>query len=318
MNHAELDTVPMGGLANPEILNTLHEGVYLVDLDCRIQFWNNAATAISGYAAESVIGKRCSNEILVHVDHCGKQKCDDGCPLRQSIKDGLQHEVDVYLLHKEGHRVSVSVRTAPIQDAQGNVIGGLEAFTHRGSQGQRLNELEAIAFNDPLTGIANRRCFENRLAQAVDDTRASETPLSIIIIDVNGFKPVNDTYGHVAGDAVLQTVAKTLRESVRRTDLVARWGGDEFAIILPGAPLSVAEDACKRIQALIEQVRTHHESNEICVTVSTGCALLNPTEEAGSLFRRADQYLYENKVRRKLPSSIAVEESVLSASQATP
>ncbi len=284
----------MCDLPNSELLNGLHEGVYLVDLDCRIQFWNQAATAISGYEADEVIGKRCADDLLVHVDECGIQKCGNGCPLRSSMSDGNPHEVNVYLLHKRGHRVAVAVRTAPLRDAAGRIIGGLEAFIHRERQPYPVNELEAIAFTDPLTGLANRRCFETQFARAIHDARLTGTPMSLVLVDVDQFKPVNDTFGHAAGDAVLVTVARTLREVVRRTDVIARWGGDEFAIILPGTTADVAAGACERIRALVRQARTEYEGNLIRVSVSAGYASLADEDDA-SLFQRADRQLYLGK-----------------------
>jgi len=280
---------------NPELLNGLHEALYLVDLDCRISFWNDAATEISGYSANEVMGKRCADDLLVHVDDGGLQKCGDGCPLRKSILTGRPHEVEVYLLHKSGHRVAVSVRTMAVRDGVGNIVGGLEAFVHCDSQTRRVNELETIAFTDPLTGLANRHCFETRLSRAIHDARITQAPLSVIVIDVNDFKPVNDNFGHGAGDAVLVTVARTLREAVRGTDLVARWGGDEFVIILETASAEVANRACDRIRALVRQARTHYQGNEIRVTVSAGYATLADAENDASLFQRADRDLYRDK-----------------------
>jgi diguanylate cyclase (GGDEF)-like protein/PAS domain S-box-containing protein len=296
----------MCDVPNPELFNGLHEGVYLVDLNCRIEFWNMPAGTISGYSEEEVIGRRCADDILVHVDDHGEPKCANGCPLRQTMADGQQHDVEVYLLHKSGHRVAVNVRTTAIHDLAGNIVGGMEAFTACDRQGRRLNELQAIAFTDPLTSVANRRCLENYLARAVEDAGIAGTPLAVIMVDVNDFKPVNDTFGHAAGDAVLVTVARTLRESVRRTDFVARWGGDEFVIVLPNAPARIAAEACERIRALIRQARTHHEGKDIRVTVAAGYATLMEGDDAANLFQRADQQLYSDKANQHAVIQIRV------------
>jgi diguanylate cyclase (GGDEF)-like protein len=129
----------------------------------------------------------------------------------------------------------------------------------------------------------------------VEDAGMAGAPLSVIMLDVNDFKRVNDSYGHVAGDAVLVTVARTLRESVRRTDLVARWGGDEFVIVLPNAPARIAAEACERIRALVRQARTHQEGKEIRVTVAAGYSTLEEGDDGAKLFHRADQQLYSDK-----------------------
>jgi diguanylate cyclase (GGDEF)-like protein/PAS domain S-box-containing protein len=293
-------------LPNPELLNGLHEGVYLVDLDCRIHFWNDAAAAISGYSADEVMGKRCADDLLVHVDDCGVQKCGDGCPLRRSMADGNPCEAEVYLLHKSGHRVAVSVRTTPVRDLAGHIVGGLEAFVNCDRLGRRVNELEALAFTDPLTGVASRRCFETQMSRAILDARTTAMPLSLVVVDLNDFKPVNDAFGHPAGDAVLVTVAHTLREAVRRTDLVARWGGDEFVILLPSAPSHIAAQACDRIRALVRQARTLYQGKEIRVTVSAGYASLADADDDTTLFQRADRQLYRDKTATRTADLIQI------------
>jgi PAS domain S-box-containing protein len=221
---------------NRENLNELYEGVYVTDVKRRIIFWNLAAGAISGYSSEEVVGRRCMDDLLVHVDECGKEKCTDDGTLDESICTGQSGEAKVFLRHKNGHRTAVNVRTMPVRNAEGTIIGGIELFVRSDCAERHLEELESIAFSDPLTGVANRRSADLHLARAVEDSRITSSPLSVILADINDFKQINDTYGHGAGDAVLTTIASCLRESVRRTDFVARWGGDEFLLVLPERP----------------------------------------------------------------------------------
>lgn len=145
------------------LLDNLYDGVYFVDRQRRITYWNRGAERITGYKAEQVVGKSCSDNILNHCTEDGCELCTTTCPLTQSMKTGKSGEVEVFLHHANGHRVPVSVRTSPIYDEAGKVIGAVEIFSNNAQvmhARRKINALEQKAFFDPLTQLGNRRYLE--------------------------------------------------------------------------------------------------------------------------------------------------------------
>lgn len=133
-----------------QIVENLHGGLYLVDCDGKITFWNKAAERISGFAADEVVGRSCADGILTHTNSRGQKLCTCGCPLKLTINDAMPREADVYLHHKSGHRILVALRISAMTDAHGKVIGGIELFTDISNQTAdplRLKELEKIFFS---------------------------------------------------------------------------------------------------------------------------------------------------------------------------
>ncbi len=120
-----------------EIVSQLHDGLYIVDCDRVIRFWNRAAELITGFSAEEVVGRTCSSNILTHVDSDGACLCTGNCPLSDVISGGQNREDEVFLHHKTGHRVPVSVRVSPLKNEKGEVVGAVELFTD-------LREKEAV------------------------------------------------------------------------------------------------------------------------------------------------------------------------------
>ncbi len=143
-----------------KIVDSLHDGLYFVNKDRIITYWNKAAEQISGFTANEVVGRSCSDNILTHIDKEGNSLCHGMCPLAKTIADGKSRETEIYMHHKDGHRVPVSVRVSTLTDANGNVIGGIELFTdisnHEANK-QRIKELEKLALIDNLTQLANRK-----------------------------------------------------------------------------------------------------------------------------------------------------------------
>jgi len=156
-------------------------------------------------------------------------------------------------------------------------------------------ELARFAFLEPISQVGNRRYLEQQLSQHLDQQLKSGARFGIILADLDKFKEVNDTYGHVAGDAALVAVARTLSHCLRASDVVGRWGGDEFMAIPPGVTREALARACEKFRRLVAQSTVRVDRSEMRVTVSVGAAIVAPGDTPETLLNRADQHLYTSK-----------------------
>jgi diguanylate cyclase (GGDEF)-like protein len=192
----------------------------------------------------------------------------------------------------------VEVRVCAIRGREGEVIGAVEIFNDNSRQRavrERAKELAKFAFLDPTSQVGNRRYLEQQLSQQLDQHSKWGTAFGIMLADLDEFKTINDTYGHVAGDAALVTVAKTLSNCFRASDVVGRWGGDEFLAILPGITREVLAKASEKFRTLVAQSTVPLEGSQLRVTISVGAAIVAPGDSPDSLLNRADQHLYTSK-----------------------
>jgi diguanylate cyclase (GGDEF)-like protein len=160
---------------------------------------------------------------------------------------------------------------------------------------ERSRALERESQEDPLTGIANRRCFDQRLVTEIDVARALGRPLTLAVADLDHFKIVNDRLGHSVGDQVLRESARLMRELCRETDLVARIGGEEFALILPDMSRDVAFDVCDRVRRAVESYAWQTVHPHLRVTLSIGLQQWDGAVEPSELLRTVDSQLYAAK-----------------------
>jgi diguanylate cyclase (GGDEF)-like protein/PAS domain S-box-containing protein len=292
-----------------DLVDNLFDGVYFVDLQRTITYWNNGAKRLTGYSGDEAVGRSCFDNFLMHVDNKGCALCAHRCPLQATMRDGQPREAEIYLRHKSGHRVPVSVRAAPMRDVSGRITGAVEVFTDITAKKhieRRAGELEGIAYLDSLTGIFNRRMMELKVKQAVQEVQQFNRGMGLIILDIDDFKQVNDTWGHEAGDEVLRAVASTLSSCLRPTDLVGRWGGEEFLLILSNMQPSVAElgKIAERCRARIAAGKVPVAQDTIQVSTSLGATLLLSTDSSESALKRADELLYRSKNSGRNQSSI--------------
>ena len=171
----------------------------------------------------------------------------------------------------------------------------------------RVAELETHAERDALTGVLNRRGFERELARAHSYFERYGGNAALIYLDLDGFKPVNDQHGHVAGDAMLVAITKVLIEAVRASDAVARLGGDEFAVLLWNLSAHAAQKKAVALERQIAETRVDWDGGPLAVGASAGVAELTPDRNAGEILARADAAMYARKRQRKGASEPAVE-----------
>lgn len=280
------------------LVDNLYEGVYFVDRERTILYWNRGAERLAGYSCDEAVGKHCFDNFLMHVDEKGCALCTTGCPLKSTIEDGKSRTAEIYLRHKLGHRVPVRVRASPIRDTSGRIIGAVESFTDLTATKwieRRVGELEGLAFSDPLTGLPNRRFVQLKVEQALQEVEQFGRSAGLLMLDVDNFKNVNDRWGHQTGDLVLQATARTLAHTLRPTDVVGRWGGEEFIVILLNTKPGLLGQIAERCRMLIEKNGVLVDNAHVQITVSIGATLLLPGDSGQSAISRADELMYQSK-----------------------
>ncbi len=276
------------------LLESLSDGVYFVDRDRNITYWNASAETITGFQRAELVGKSCAHNILRHMDVSGRELCEDGCPVQATLQDGEKREAYVFLHHKQGHRVPVHVRVAPLVGETGEIIGAVESFSESSSRLDMLKEIERLkndAFRDPLLGIGNRRLAEVMFDNLVEQGDV----IGMIFFDVDSFKQINDQLGHPIGDSVLIMISKSVLSALRQSDLFFRWGGDEFLILLPNLSLDDLRTVAQRVNVFVERSFIMVDGQKVSTTISTSGTFAAPNETLESALRRCDTLMYESK-----------------------
>ncbi len=281
-----------------QLLESVGDGIYFVDRDRKISYWNSGAESLAGFSAGEAVGKHCYDNFLDHVDEQGNSLCNGRCPLSKAMADGEPRQSEIYLRHKRGHRVPISVRVLPVRNNGGAIVGAVEVFgssTSKRLSERRVAELENLAFRDCLTNLANRRYLELKINQALQEHRQFNRRYGLLFLDLDKFKQINDAYGHDTGDSLLKTIGETLVESLRSIDVVGRWGGEEFLVLMPDVTAVDLSDLAERCRTQAARTSICHGASRVSVTASIGVTLLNHADCAQTAVRRADHLMYESK-----------------------
>lgn len=285
-----------------EIVEHLFEGVYLVDTKREITSWNKGAQQITGFSTEEVIHKRCYDNILNHIDENGVALCFQGCPLQATMKDGVSREANVYLQHKDGHRVPVIVRAIPMLNEKNEVVGAMEFFSENKNDVILMNKIERYrkeANEDPLTNVPNRRYLEAIIESKLREYHTLGFPFGLAFLDIDNFKKVNDNYGHDIGDEVLILISKTVQSNLRINDYIGRWGGEEFIVVFSNVDQEGILVVTEKLRFLIESSEIRSSTTKLQVTVSVGATVSNEKDTVESIIKRADELMYTSKLNGK-------------------
>jgi len=259
-------------------------------LDGTILTWNNGAERIYGYTAEEAVGR--SIAMLAPPERAREVMVMLG-------KIGLGERVEHYetcRVRKDGSPIQVSLTVSPVKDATGRTVGASAIARDITERKKAEEEVRRLAFHDTLTDLPNRLLFQDRLAVAIAQARRSRTHVAVIFVDLDGFKRINDSLGHSAGDDLLRRVADRIRSCLREADTVARFGGDEFVVLVPG--IASSDDAERIGDKLLKAMRTPFgiDRRKLEVTASLGISVYPGDGRDGrTLLRNADRAMYRAK-----------------------
>lgn len=277
---------------NESIVAAAGEGIFRTDSGDRVVSANPAALAMLGYTLDEVLGRR-SHELFHHTRPNGSPYPASECPVRKTFLEGATNRVaDEVFWRRDGSSLAVDYTSAPVRE-HGHVTGVVVVFDDVTHQRQLRERLRVQADHDSLTGLFNRRRFAEELAEQLRYSQRYRRPGVLVLIDLDSFKLVNDSFGHPIGDKLLCDVAAVLTETVRETDVVARIGGDEFAVLLREAS---REEGLAIADGLVEAIRGGSEPS---VGASAGVAPFDGDSRRSpdDLLVAADIALYEAKER---------------------
>ena len=296
------DLIPV---AREALLETMPEWLLVVDNRWRLVEINQSALELLGEERSALIGTSISYVLRAWPE------------LEKIIKRADRSPTSYQVQFMENRSMGINI--TPLFNREGDITGRLvtgqditrqlqtEARLEEANQQLRaqLNEIQILqetlkqqVIRDPLTGLLNRRVFQEELQIAVARADRKEHSITILIIDIDKFKRINDTYGHAAGDQVLENFGKLLHQQTRKYDLAARLGGEEFLVLMNDADLETGMKRAEELRGLIENMESEFEGNSIYITVSIGAAEYpSSSDSIQDVMRKADQALYRAKYK---------------------
>ena len=300
-----------------QLMETLAIPVFVLDSHAHVLIWNRACERLTGVPADEIVGT--SDHWRCFYDHPRPTLAD---LVLQNRTDEVRH---IYPRHGKAQAVSqhLSVETwcdmpragkrrylaadaSPLFDQHGQVTAVVESLRDLTEEKMAQMALEKLATRDGLTGLANRRCFDDTLNAEWQRALRQCQPLSLLMVDVDNFKAYNDTNGHLGGDECLKRIATAVSSEMRANDLVARYGGEEFAVILPNQSLKGAAIVAERIRRRVEGLRVPlygigmpgtgaAPTRHVTVSIGAATAIAGPDNDASQLVAIADAALYRAK-----------------------
>jgi len=270
-------------------LYSIGDAVITTDVQGRVEMLNPVAEKLTGWTQEHALGQPLPKVFNIYNEVTG-EPCES--PVEKVLKTGTivglaNHTI---LKSRDGRQRAIDDSAAPIRNAQGELLGVVLVFRDVTEIREREARIEYLTFRDPLTGLYNRAFFEEEYKRLDQE---AYYPLTLIMGDLDGLKLINDAFGHHKGDEALNKVADVVRSCCRSRDIVSRWGGDEFVILLPNTPEDQGELICEKIKVLVATTRVADTE----LRISLGCATkVDHHESRGEVLRRAENNMFKSKL----------------------
>lgn len=301
----------MSALENPEIFRTIIEGlqtgVYLVDRERKILLWNSGAEQISGYLRHEVIGRSCQDDIVMHSDESGAPLSDSSSLLLATLCDGQPRTAHLYLLHKMGYRIPVSVRVFPIHGDDGKIIGVAESFVEKSIQpGSEEHEkiLAAYGCLDEVARVPNRAFTYTHLRESLISFSEHHLPFGVLCLQIDRLGQIKTSHGPEAASAVLRVVARGIRKAVAESDFVGRWGEDLFLVVMTDCGPTELQGTAERIREIVTGAEVRWWGDHLSIAVWFGAAIAEEGDSVDSLTDRAEGLLHAMRKMGEEPSAV--------------
>lgn len=270
-------------------LQSIGDGVVTTDSSGVITSLNSVAEKLTGWGSDQAVGRPFADVFILKNEESGEPVEN---PIQRVLETGLIIGMANHteLVNRQGKCISIADSAAPIKTADGQTFGVVMVFRDVGDEKEHNRQIEFLSYHDCLTGLYNRRYIEEAM-NCLD--RAEHLPISVVMADVNGLKITNDVFGHKAGDALLLSAAGLMRRCCGKDAIIARWGGDEFVILMPRTSLQTAEEMTMEIKHTPIVI----ENGSLSLSLSLGCACKDRLE--GSIhaaLQQAEEYMYHQKL----------------------
>jgi diguanylate cyclase (GGDEF)-like protein/PAS domain S-box-containing protein len=280
-------------LFEQKLIDTMHDGVVFVDTQAKITLWNKGAEQITGISRGAATGRTFAPSLLEMCNHGNRRIHDGSCPVARALRTNSQIRQRLLILGRHGNLVPIDLHAIPVVSADGGVQGAtvlLHDAQPEATLEERCEALHAEVTRDSLTKVANRAEFDRMQALFIEAHEQAKQPCSLIMVDIDHFKSINDTYGHQAGDEAIITVAGLLSSMCRTGDLVARYGGEEFAVLCADCNNADAAHRAEEIRKKLSETQ-HSCLGNRRITASFGVTELQAGDNSETMLRRADRGL---------------------------
>ncbi|MDB9511413.1 EAL domain-containing protein [Kamptonema animale CS-326] len=259
-------------------LQSIGDAVITTDEQGNIRYFNPVAEKLTGWKAEETEGLPLS-EVFLIINEVTRKPADN--PIHKALLEGeivglANHTI---LIARDGKEYAIEDSAAPIRDRQGQIIGAIIVFHDVTESRYLTRQLSWEASHDALTGLTNRRGFEHYLVDAIASIQDSNQHHVLCYLDLDQFKVVNDTVGHIAGDELLRQITTLLQQGIRANDILARLGGDEFGLLLSHCPLSQATQIAENLKDLVHQFRFIWDNKTFIIGVSIGVVAIDQNNQ---------------------------------------
>ncbi|MFG0249567.1 MAG: diguanylate cyclase domain-containing protein [Phycisphaeraceae bacterium JB051] len=273
-------------LTNTEVLDTLNDGVYIVSPDRRILYWNKAAEDLTGFAVEDVLGKRCQDGILMHVNPKGCELCNQGCPLTEVIATGHRQQIDVIMHHRRGYRLPVQVKGTPIHGTGGRVIACVEVFklqVHTENLFDRVTQTENESLQDPTTKLPNARFIEKTLKIKLTNANHSGESFGMVQLLINKFDQLKSEHSSQLTEKILQITSQSLIANCRVQDTVGRVSENRLVVFTAMQDMDQLKQFANNLEQVLSRCTCELGDERLNITVNVQSQMIQPGQCLKSL-----------------------------------